>query len=207
VERGETVSAFMFDERLSTFRLRAEALGFEIDTPMRDGRLRLQQIEPTEMSPGEFASVVADAVENHGTTLIIIDSINGYMNAMPSERLLGIQLHELLSYLSNKGVTSILTLVQHGVFGGPVDEEAEVSYLADTVVLLRYFEFQGEVHNAISVVKKRSGAHEKTIREFRIGAYGLAVGDPLHQFQGVLTGVPEYHGEREPLMLSPDAQP
>jgi circadian clock protein KaiC len=96
--------------------------------------------------------------------------------------------------------------VQHGVFGGPVDEEAEVSYLADTVVLLRYFEFQGEVRNAISVVKKRSGAHEKTIREFRIGAGGLEVGDPLQQFQGVLTGVPEYRGEREPLMLSPDAQ-
>jgi circadian clock protein KaiC len=206
VERGETVSAFMFDERLSTFRQRAEALGFEIDAPMRDGRLRLHQVEPTEMSPGEFANVVSDSVESHGASLVIIDSINGYMNAMPSERLLGVQLHELLSYLSNHGVTSILTLVQHGVFGGPVDEEAEVSYLADTVVLLRYFEFQGEVRNAISVVKKRSGAHEKTIREFRIGAGGLEVGDPLQQFQGVLTGVPEYRGEREPLMLSPDAQ-
>ena len=202
VERGETVCAFMFDERLSTFRLRAKSLGFELDAATRDGRLRLHQIEPTEMSPGEFANVVSNAVEEHGATLVIIDSINGYMNAMPSERLLGIQLHELLSYLSNHGVTSILTLVQHGVFGGPVDEEAEVSYLADTVVLLRYFEFQGSVRNAISVVKKRSGAHEKTIREFRIGEGGLSVGEPLQQFQGVLTGVPTYHGERDPLMAS-----
>jgi circadian clock protein KaiC len=206
LDRGEKVSAFMFDERLSTFRLRAEALGFEIDAPVKEGRLRLHQIEPTELSPGEFASLVTDAVETHGVTMVVIDSINGYLNAMPSERLLGIQLHELLTYLSNHGVTSILTLVQHGVFGGPVDEEAEVSYLADTVVLLRYFEFQGEVHNAISVVKKRSGPHEKTIREFRIGAGGLAVGAPLQQFQGVLTGVPEYHGERAPLMLSHDAK-
>ena len=204
VERGETVSAFMFDERLATFRLRAEALGFRLDDALKDGRLRIHQIEPTKMSPGEFANVVADAVQNKGSSVIVIDSINGYMNAMPSERLLGIQLHELLSFLSNHGVTSILTLVQHGVFGGPVDEEAEVSYLADTVVLLRYFEYQGSVRNAISVVKKRSGPHEKTIREFRIGEGGLAVGEPLEQFQGVLTGVPRYEGAREPLMYRDD---
>lgn len=204
VERGETVSAFMFDERLATFRLRAEALGFRLDDALKDGRLRIHQIEPTEMSPGEFANVVADAVKNKGSSVVVIDSINGYMNAMPSERLLGIQLHELLSFLSNHGVTSILTLVQHGVFGGPVDEEAEVSYLADTVVLLRYFEYQGSVRNAISVVKKRSGPHEKTIREFRIGEGGFAVGEPLEQFQGVLTGVPRYEGAREPLMSRND---
>jgi circadian clock protein KaiC len=125
------------------------------------------------------------------------------MNAMPSERLLGVQVHELLTYLANHGVTSILTLVQRGIFGGPVEEEAEVSYLADTVVLLRYFEFQGSVRGAISVVKKRSGAHEKTIRECRVEAGGLFVGEPLHEFQGVLTGVPEYHGERAPLLAAP----
>jgi circadian clock protein KaiC len=206
LERGETVSAFMFDERLSTFKLRAQALGFHLEEAMKDGRLRIHQVEPTEMSPGEFANVVADAVENKGASVVVIDSINGYMNAMPSERLLGIQLHELLTYLSNHGVTSILTLVQHGVFGGPVDEEAEVSYLADAVVLLRYFEFQGSVRNAISVVKKRSGPHEKTIREFRIGHGGLAVGEPLEQFQGVLTGVPRYEGAREPLMSPPETR-
>ncbi len=202
VERGETVSVFIFDERLSTFFLRAHALGMPVDEAMESGRLRIHQVEPTEMSPGEFANVVVRAVEEHGSSLIVIDSINGYMNAMPAERLLGIQMHELLSYLANHGVTILLTLVQHGVFGGPVDEAAEVSYLADTVVLLRYFEYQGEVRNAMSVVKKRTGVHEKTIREFRIETSGLVVGEPLHQFQGVLTGVPQYLGEREPLMSS-----
>lgn len=204
VERGETVSVFIFDERLSTFVLRAHALGLPVEEAMKSGRLHVHQIEPTEMSPGEFANVVVQAVEKHGSSLIVIDSINGYMNAMPAERLLGIQMHELLTYLANHGVSILLTLVQHGVFGGPVDEAVEVSYLADTVVLLRYFEYQGAVRNAMSVVKKRTGAHEKTIREFRIEAGGLVVGEPLQQFQGVLTGVPEYRGEREPLM-SPDS--
>lgn len=203
VLRGETVTAFMFDERLSTFWMRAGELGFHFEEAVKSGRLRIHQVEPTEMSPGEFANVVRDAVEKHGSSVVVIDSINGYMNAMPSERLLGIQLHELLSFLANRGVTSILTLVQHGVFSGPVDEAAEVSYLADTVVLLRYFEFQGSVRTAISVVKKRSGPHEKTIREFRIGEGGMRVGEPLDDFQGVLTGVPQYRGEGEPLM-SPD---
>ena len=200
VERGETVSAFIFDERLATFVTRAHGLGMPVEEAMKSGRLRVHQVEPTEMSPGEFANVVVQAVEKHGSSLIVIDSINGYMNAMPSERLLGIQLHELLTYLSNRGVTSLLTLVQHGVFGAPVDEAAEVSYLADTVVLLRYFEYHGSVRNAISVVKKRTGMHEKMIREFRVDAGGLVIGEPLDQFQGVLTGVPEYVGAREPLM-------
>jgi len=152
------------------------------------------------MSPGEFANEVVRAVERDGVSMIAIDSVNGYMNAMPAEQLLGVQLHELLSYLANHGVTSILTLVQRGVFGGPVEEEADVSYLADTVVLLRYFEYQGAVRGAISVVKKRSGPHEHTIRECRVGAGGLEVGAPLSDFRGVLTGVPEYTGEGTPLM-------
>jgi circadian clock protein KaiC len=122
------------------------------------------------------------------------------MQAMPEERLLAIQVHEVLSYLANKGVTSIFTLVQHGIFGSPVDEAAEVSYLADTVVLLRYFEFEGTVRQAISAVKKRSGPHEHMIRECRVQKGGLKVGEPLAQFRGVLTGVPEYAGRTEPLM-------
>jgi circadian clock protein KaiC len=200
VERGERVRLFMFDERLTTFRMRAEGLGMDLSAPLEDGRLSIMQIEPTQMSPGEFANEVVRAVERDGVTMLAIDSINGYMNAMPSERLLGVQLHELLSYLADRGVTSILTLVQHGIFGGPVDEAAEVSYLADTVILLRYFEFQGAVRGAISVVKKRSGAHEHTIRECRVEKGGLHVGVPLIDFQGVLTGVPRYTGAGEPLM-------
>jgi circadian clock protein KaiC len=205
VARGEKARLYMFDERVTTFEMRARGLGMDLDDAVADGRLTICQIEPAEMSPGEFANVVMEAVEKDGVTLIVIDSINGYMNAMPSERLLGVQVHELLTYLANRGVTSILTLVQRGIFGGPVDEEAEVSYLADAVVLLRYFEFMGSVRNAISVVKKRSGAHEKTIRECRIEQGGLVVGEPLHEFQGVLTGVPQYQGERAPLMAGDPA--
>jgi circadian clock protein KaiC len=200
VERGERVRLFMFDERLTTFRMRAEGLGLDLSAPLADGRLTIVQIEPTQMSPGEFANEVVRAVEQDGVTLLAIDSINGYMNAMPAERLLGVQLHELLSYLADRGVTSILTLVQHGIVGGPVDEAAEVSYLADTVILLRYFEFQGAVRGAISVVKKRSGPHEHTIRECRVEQGGLLVGQPLTAFRGVLTGVPQYTGASEPLM-------
>jgi len=130
----------------------------------------------------------------------VIDSINGYMQAMPEERLVPVQVHELLTYLSDSGVTTIMTLVQHGIFGNPVEEAADVSYLADSVVLLRYFEVHGQVRQAISVVKKRSGDHERTIRECRIGRGGMHVGEPLREFQGVLTGVPEYHGDLGPLM-------
>jgi circadian clock protein KaiC len=155
------------------------------------------------MSPGEFASGVVRAVEQDEVSMIIIDSINGYLQSMPEERLLPIQVHELLSYLANNGVTSIMTLVQRGIFGSPVDEAADVSYLADTVVLLRYFEVNGSVRRAISVVKKRSGDHERTIRECRVAHGGLHVGAPLTEFQGVLTGVPSYTGKMAPLM-SPD---
>jgi circadian clock protein KaiC len=207
VERGERVRLFMFDERITTFRMRADGLGMDLSEPLADGRLSIVQIEPTAMSPGEFANEVVRAVERDGVSLIAIDSINGYMNAMPSERLLGVQLHELLSYLANHHVTSVLTLVQHGIFGGPVDETVEVSYLADTVVLLRYFEFQGEVRGAISVVKKRSGPHEHTIRECRVARGGLKVGAPLTDFRGVLTGVPDYTGEGTPLMHRGEAEP
>jgi circadian clock protein KaiC len=200
VERGERVRMFMFDERTSTFHARAEGLGMDLSAAIADGRLTIVQIEPTQMSPGEFANEVVRAVQVDQVSLLVIDSINGYMNAMPAERQLGVQLHELLSFLNDYGVTSVLTLVQHGVFGGPVDEAAEVSYLADTVVLLRYFEYKGAVRGAISVVKKRSGPHEHTIRECRVAHGGLKVGEPLTEFRGVLTGVPEYTGRSEPLM-------
>ncbi|HEY0810948.1 MAG TPA: ATPase domain-containing protein [Longimicrobiales bacterium] len=200
IASGERVRFYMFDERLQTFMQRAQGLGVDVQTGIDADQLRLQQIEPTELSPGEFANQGVRAVEEEGVTLIVIDSINGYMQAMPEERLLPMQVHELLSYLANNGVTIIMTLVQRGIFGSPIDEVADVSYLADTVVLLRYFEFQGSVRQAISVVKKRSGSHEHTIREARVGPGGLIVGEPLHEFQGVLTGVPEYIGDRLPHM-------
>jgi len=203
VARGERVRFFMFDERLSTFRLRGEGLGMDLSEPIADGRLQIEQIEPTALSPGEFANRVVRAVEEEGVRMIILDSLNGYLQSMPEERLLPIQVHELLSYLANHGVTSIMALVQRGIFGSPVDEAAEVSYLADTVMLLRYFEVNGTVRQAISVVKKRSGDHERTIRECRVGRGGMHVGKPLHEFQGVLTGVPSYVGSGAPLMQPP----
>lgn len=198
--RGDRVRFYLFDERLNSFLLRNEGLGMDLHEPLRDGRLRLAQIEPTQMSPGEFANEVARAVEQDDVRMIIIDSINGYMKSMPEERLLSIQVHELLSFLSNRGCTCIMTLVQQGVFGSPIDEAAEISYLADTVLLLRYFEVLGSVRQALSVVKKRSGDHERTIRECRVARGGMSVGEPLVEFQGVLTGVPEYIGSVEPLM-------
>lgn len=197
---GGKVLFYLFDERLSTFQMRTQALGIPVDKERKSDKLILRQVEPTELSPGEFANQVVQAVTEEKVTLVLIDSINGYMQSMPEERLLPIQIHELLSFLANNGVTCVMTLVQHGIFGNPVGEAADVSYLADTVILLRYFEVAGSVRQAISVVKKRSGDHERMIRECRVQKGGLFVGEPLRGFQGVLTGVPEYTGGDAPLL-------
>ena len=202
VNRGERVLFYLFDERMSTFKLRGDGLGMDLTEAVADGRLELRQVEPTALSPGEFANQVVRAVEEDNARIIVIDSINGYMQSMPEERLLPIQVHELLSYLANKGVTCIMTLVQRGIFGSPVDEAADVSYLADAVLLLRHFEVNGTVRQAASVVKKRSGNHERTIRECQVAQGGLALGNPIAEFQGVLTGVPTYTGSLDPLMSS-----
>ena len=200
LSRGEKVLFYLFDERLNTFHQRTETLEMSVKEHRETGQLTIAQIEPTELSPGEFASQVVRAVEVGDVSLVVIDSLNGYLQSMPEERLLAIQIHELLSYLSNNGVTCIMTLVQHGIFGNPVDEAVDISYLADTVVLLRYFEVHGAVRQAISVVKKRSSDHERTIRECKVAKGGLKVGEALHEFQGVLTGVPNYTGGPAPLM-------
>jgi circadian clock protein KaiC len=199
VQRGERVAVFMFDERMATARARARGIWPDMADDRFDDRLIIRQVEPTEMSPGEFTSTIARAVDG-GVSLVIIDSLNGFMQAVPNERLLAVHVHELLTFLASRGVTTLMTLVQRGVFGAPVDEAAEVSYLADTVVLLRYFEHAGAVRQAVSVVKKRTGPHERTIRECGVQPGGFRVGDPLTAFQGVLTGVPVYEGERSPLM-------
>jgi circadian clock protein KaiC len=195
---GEHVSIYLFDERMRTFRARAEGLDMDVGRFIESGHLSVQQIDPAEVSPGQFAHVVVRAVERQHTSLVIIDSLSGYLNAMPEDRLLMIHLHELFSYLTQQGVTSIMTLAQHGPFAVGSSQDAEVSYLADGIVLLRYFETAGAVRQAISMIKKRSGNHEQTIREFRIRKHGLQLGEPLHGFTGVLTGVPSYvaGGER-----------
>jgi circadian clock protein KaiC len=199
--RGERARIFLFDERIRAFMSRARGLEMKLDPYIEDGTFVTQQIEPTGMSPGEFAECVVRAVEQEDVRLVAIDSLTGYLNAMPGEALLDIHLHELFSYLGQSGVTSVLTLAQHSPFteGRQI---ADVSYLADTVVLLRYFEAIGEVRKAISVLKKRSGPHEQTIREFRIQVGGLNVGPPLRTFQGILSGTPEYLGKEGPLLES-----
>ena len=200
IGRGERACLFMFDERVATARARTASLWGDVADGRPDPNVILRQVEPTAMSPGEFAVEVVRSVEENNVSLVVIDSLNGYLQAMPNERLMTVHIHELLSYLSSRGVTSIMTLVQRGIFGAPVDEAAEVSYLADAVILLRYFEHAGAVRQAISVVKKRTGPHERTIRECRVDRGGLKVGEPLHGFRGVLTGVPVYGGEMSPLM-------
>ena len=199
-ERGDHVAFFLFDERLGTFIDRSSRLGMRVDQYVDQGRMQIRQIDPAEVSPGEFAHLVVNATKEKGTEFVVIDSLNGYITAMPDERLLDIRLHELMSYLAQRGVTTLLTLAQHGVFSSVSGSQAEVSYLADSLLMLRFFEAQGEVRKAISVLKKRSGGHELTIREFQITDHGVRVGSPLREFQGVLTGVPEFIGQRPPLM-------
>jgi len=170
---------------------------------VENGRLSIQQIDPAEMSPGEFAHVVSDAVEKRDVRIVVIDSLNGYLNAMPDERFLVLQMHELLSYLNQLGVLTIMVLAQHGLVGR-METPVDLSYLSDAVIMLRYFEANGRVRRAMSVVKKRSGAHEDAIREFQLSSEGLKVGPPLTQFSGILSGTPTFVGDPRPLMPDKD---
>jgi len=199
-KRGESVAYFTFDEGLATLQGRANNLNLALDEHVKAGRVSLQQIDPAELSPGEFVHVVRAAVENRDVKLVIIDSLNGYMQAMPEERYLEAQLHEQLSYLRQRGVLTLLLMAQHG-FLGSIEGPLDVSYLADTVLVTRYFEAAGRVRKALSVLKKRSGKHEDTIREFTVTSQGLLVGKPLSNFRGVLTGVPEYESRETGLLL------
>ena len=197
--RGENGLSFTFDETRAVVLARARALNLDLEPHLESGVLRLEQVDPAEISPGEFASRIVSAVQA-GCKVVIIDSLNGYLNAMPGERYLNNQLHELCSYLNQQGVLTLLIMAQHGLLlaaQAPVD----LSYLADTVVYLRYFEASGEVKQALSVIKKRSGPHEKTIREFKLEpGKGIRIGQPLREFQAVLAGVPEFVGRREQIM-------
>jgi circadian clock protein KaiC len=199
-EAGERASLFLFDERLPTLLARTRSLGLDLEGHMRAGRIRVQQIDPAEMSPGEFVGAVRRAAERDAASVVVVDSLNGYLQAMPDERFLNIQMHELLTYLSQNGVSTILVMAQHGLVGTGMQSPVDMSYLADTVVLLRFFEAGGSIRKAISVLKKRSGGHESTLRELRLGPHGVAVGPPLAEFHGVLTGVPVYHGRPRDLL-------
>jgi circadian clock protein KaiC len=198
-DRGETVVYYAFDEGRGTLQARAKTLGLGLHPVIDSGHLRLQQIDPAELSPGEFAANVRHSVEVDHARVVIIDSLNGYLNAMPDGRFLILQMHELLSYLGQQGVVTILVLAQHGLVG-PMDTPLDISYLSDAVVMLRYFEYGGTVRRALSVVKKRSGNHERTIREFQLTPKGIEVGPPLTGFSGVFSGTPRYAGDSQPLL-------
>jgi circadian clock protein KaiC len=152
-------------------------------------------MDPAEVCPGQFAYQLRKDVEEGGVRVVVIDSLNGYLNAMPNERFLTVQMHELMAYLAAKGVVAVLTMAQHGLIGAAIQSPVDVSYLADTLIVLRFFEFDGAVKRAVSVIKHRKAAHEDTIREFRLSAGGVRIGAPLRQFRGVLTGAPVYGGE------------
>jgi circadian clock protein KaiC len=201
LKRGEKATYFLFDERAPTLLTRSAALGMDLQPHLASGLLELRAIDPAEMSPGEFAASVRMAVETHGATIVVIDSLNAYLQSMPNEQFLVLQMHEMLSYLGQKGVISLLILGLHGITGD-IRSDVDLSYLSDTVVQLRYFEANGEVRQAISVIKTRTARHERTIREFLIGNNGLQLGEPLRNFQGVLTGVPMFSGEVKTLMAS-----
>jgi len=198
-QRGEQVAFFVFDEGIGTLLARGRALGFDIEPWIQKGLLHLQQVDPAELSPGEFTAAVRHSVEEQGARIILLDSLNGYLNAMPDGQFLILQMHELLSYLGQQGVMSMMVLAQHGLVG-PMETPVDISYLSDTVIMLRYFEHAGMVRRALSVVKKRSGCHENTIREFRLGASGIKVGEPLSAFNGIFSGTPEYTGDATFLM-------
>ena len=202
IARGEKAALFVFDEELGLLFARMKGLGIDLAAMQASGSLFIDQVDAAELSPGEFAHRVRKRVDEDQIKTVVIDSLNGYQAAMPEENSLILHMHELLQYLNRQGAATFMTVAQHGLVGdmkAPVD----VTYLADTVILLRYFEASGTVRRAMSVIKKRTGAHESTIREFRIGNDGLSIGEPLNEFQGVLRGVPTYLGEGKPLLEEP----
>lgn len=197
--RGENCTIYEFDERIGTLISRGDSMGMNLSRYVSNGQLVIQQINPAEISPGEFAWRVRTEVEERGSTMLVVDSLNGYMAAMPQEQQLILQMHELLSYLSQLGVVTFLINPQHGLVGS-MSTSLNISYVADSVILIRFFEAQGRLRKAISVLKHRGGAHEDAIRELRIDSKGVRVGEPLINFRGVLTGTPEYVGADLPLM-------
>ncbi len=202
-QRGEKAAMFLFEEAANNLMLRSAGLGIDLQGAIDKGLLTIQQVDPAEMSPGEFMQSVTDA-EANGARVIVIDSLNGYLKAMPDERFLAAHLHELLTYLGQRGVVTILVGVQAGVIGGSMSTTVDASYIADSVIMMRYFEARGKVRQAISVFKKRVGLHERTIRLFSMSSKGINVGDVLTNFHGILTGVPTFDETQSDLLFDDD---
>ncbi len=197
--RGEASMAFLFDESVATLRTRCAGMGMDLAPFVDQGLIELRQVNPAQMSPGEFAHLIRAAVDEHRVRVVIIDSLNGYLNAMPEERFLVVHLHELLTYLGQAGLATMIVGAHQGLIGLQMQAPLDVSYLADAVLLLRFFETQAEVRQVISVVKKRGGAHERSLRSFTMSSAGIAVGEPLRNFRGILTGVPVPVEEMRPM--------
>ncbi len=195
-ERGERCAVYAFDERIQTMLDRAEGVGIPLGRHIEDGTIRIRQVDPAELTSGEFSHIVRKEVEANGVRVLVIDSLNGYDYAMPEQSTLTVHLHELSSFLNQSGVTPVFTMTQHGLVSERIEQPFDVSYVADTILVFRHFEHGGEVRKAISVYKHRSGSHETSIRELKITSEGLRVGDPLRQFHGILTGTPKFMGER-----------
>jgi circadian clock protein KaiC len=202
VARGEKAAIFVFDEELGLFLNRTRSMGFDLQRMQDSGMLHVEQVDAAELSPGEFTHRVRQRVDFAQAKTVVIDSLNGYQAAMPNENALVLHIHELLQYLNRQGATTFLTVAQHGLVGN-MKSPVDITYLADTVILLRYFEAFGKVRRAVSIIKKRTGTHEDTIREFRIDTDGIRLGPPLEGFQGVLRGVPTFIGEALPAIIAP----
>ena len=198
-ERGEAATMYQFDERVSTLLARTGELETKLKAFIASGLLVIKQVNPAQLSPGQFASMVRTEVEQRNVRIIVIDSLNGYLAAMPQEQQLILQMHELLSYLNHHGVVTFLINPQHGLVG-TMATSLNISYVADAVVLIRFFEAEGRIRKAISILKNRGGRHEDSIRELRIDTQGVRIGEPLTNFRGILTGTPEYTGAAYPLM-------
>ena len=194
LERGAKATYYLFDEGLKTLLRRSLALGMDLRPYIKSGALNIQQIDPAELSPGEFSSRARVDVEQKGSTFLCIDSLNAYLQSMPGEQYLLLQMHEMLSYLNQSGVTTLLILGQHGMIGD-MRSDVDLSYLSDAILMFRFFEAQGEVRTAVSAVKSRTSAHERFIREVKMGASGVQIGEALRDFSGVMTGLPSYEGK------------
>jgi circadian clock protein KaiC len=205
--RGIPAAIYLFDERLNTFLYRSEQLGTGIASLRNEGLTSVEQLDPAQVTPGEFSTMIRDRVERQHAGFVLIDSLNGYLSAMQDEAAVLVQLHELLTFLNERGVMTILIVAQHGVLGTGMAAPLDVSYLADTLILMRFFEAEGTVRQAISVVKKRTGDHERAIREFQIAPGGPRVGAPLTSFHGVMTGIPQYLGGSDRLLSHDETDP
>lgn len=204
LERGDKAAYYLFDEGITTMLARTSSMGMNLQPHLESGDLQVFQIDPAELSPGEFANWVRRAVEANGVRFVVIDSLNAFLQAMPGEKYLLLQMHEMLSYLNQQGVVTMLVLGQHGIVGD-IRSEIDLSYLSDTIVLFRYFESRGNVLKAVSVAKSRTTDHQTSIREFRLTRGGVEIGEPLRDFEGVLTGLPNYRGGTPLMSAQPSA--